>query len=54
VVKELRSFVGSKLMRKVAVRKAPSQYFEGMDKLARRAIPTSTIWRCLLSAEPFC
>jgi hypothetical protein len=37
------TLVGSKLMRNVAVRKASSQYFNGMDALASKARPTSTI-----------
>jgi hypothetical protein len=37
------TLLGSKLIRKVAVRKASSQYLSGMDALASKARPTSTI-----------
>jgi hypothetical protein len=38
----------------VAVRKASSQNLSGIEALASNARPTSIIWRCFLSAEPFC
>jgi hypothetical protein len=37
------TLLGSILLRKVAVRKASSQYLSGIDALARRARPTSTM-----------
>jgi hypothetical protein len=42
------------LTRYMAVKKASSQKFNGMDAYAIRVNPTSTMWRCLRSAEPFC
>jgi hypothetical protein len=39
----LMTLLGSKLIRKVVVRKASSQNLRGMDSLASKASPTSTI-----------
>jgi hypothetical protein len=38
------SLLGRRFMRKVVVRKASSQNFKGIEALARRARPTSTMW----------
>ena len=40
----LMNLLGTMFMRYVAVRKALSQNFSGMDALARRARPISTMW----------
>jgi hypothetical protein len=37
------TLLGRRFIRKVAVRKASSQYFNGMDALASKARPTSTM-----------
>jgi hypothetical protein len=42
-VSKLITLLGSKFMRKVAVIKASSQNLRGMEALASKAIPTSTI-----------
>jgi hypothetical protein len=42
-VSRLRNYVGSKLIRKRVVIKASSQHFNGMEVLASKARPISTI-----------
>jgi hypothetical protein len=42
-VSKLSNFVGVQLMRYVAAKKSSSQYFRGMDAVARRARPISTM-----------
>jgi hypothetical protein len=42
-VSRLRSFVGSKFIRKVAVRNTSYQYFKGIEALANKARANSTI-----------
>jgi hypothetical protein len=53
VFPHVSTFVGGKLMRKVVVRKATSQYLRGMEGLASMARRTSTIWRCFRLGKPF-
>jgi hypothetical protein len=43
LVSKSSTLVGSKFMRKVAVIKASSQNFNGMEALASKAKPTSTM-----------
>jgi hypothetical protein len=49
-----RTLVGNLLMRYMAARKVSSQYLSGMLVWASKDRSTSTIWRCLCSADPFC
>jgi hypothetical protein len=52
-VEKLRTFVGSKFIRNVTVRKASSDNLRGMEALVSKASPTSKMRRRLRSAEPF-
>jgi hypothetical protein len=45
---------GNRLIKKTAVTNASSQNFKGILACARRVSPTSTMWQCFRSAEPFC
>jgi hypothetical protein len=42
-VSKFSNFMGVRLMRYVAAKKSSSQYFKGMDAIARRVRPISTI-----------
>jgi hypothetical protein len=44
---------GVRLIRKVVVRYASSQNFNGIDALDKSERPTSTVWQCLRSAAHF-
>jgi hypothetical protein len=47
------TLLGILLMRYVAAIKASFQNFRGIEALARRERPTSTICLCFRSADPF-